>query len=152
MGRGTVGWLLVVVQFALLIVLILLPWRDPSVLSLALGAVLLLAGMTVFITAMRALGSALTPTPVPIAGSSLRTAGLYRYVRHPIYSGVLLMVLGLLVAVGTWVSWAWGLLILVFFFAKSRWEDRLLAEAYGQEWTTWAARTGALVPRLRRQR
>ncbi|MHB8796124.1 MAG: methyltransferase family protein [Candidatus Nanopelagicales bacterium] len=152
MGRGTLGWLLVLVQFALLIGLILLPWRDPSLLSLVLGAVLLLAGMAVFIAAVRALGSALTPTPVPIAGSSLRTGGLYRYVRHPIYSGVLLMVLGLLVAVGSWAGWAWGVLILVFFVVKSRWEDRLLAEAYGQEWATWSARTGAMVPRLRRER
>jgi protein-S-isoprenylcysteine O-methyltransferase Ste14 len=33
---------------------------------------------------------------------------------------------------------------------KSRWEDGLLHEEYGDEWAAWAARTGALIPRAPR--
>ena len=149
MKTGAVGWLLVVLQFLLLLVLILLPWRSPSALSLAVGLVLVIAGALLGLVAGRRLGRALTPTPVPIAGAGLRTDGAYRFVRHPIYSAVLLMVTGYVVAIGSVWTAAGAVVLLVFFMLKSRWEDGLLRAAYGDEWTAWAARTGALVPRLR---
>ncbi len=151
MNRGTVGWLLVVLQFVLLLVLILLPWRTPSALSIVLGLAIGVAGALLGLMAGRRLGRALTPTPVPIAGAGLRTTGAYRFVRHPIYSAVLLMVLGYVVAIGSAWSAAGAVVLLVFFVLKSRWEDGLLHEQYGDEWTAWAARTGALIPRLNRR-
>lgn len=149
MKRGTVGWLLVALQFVLLLVLILLPWRTPSALSIVVGLVLVLAGGSLGLVAGRRLGRALTPTPVPIADAGLRTDGAYRFVRHPIYSAVLLMVIGYVVAIGSAWSAACAVVLLAFFVLKSRWEDGLLHEQYGDEWASWAARTGALVPRLR---
>jgi protein-S-isoprenylcysteine O-methyltransferase Ste14 len=141
------GWVLVAVQFALLAVLVLLPWRSPTLLSLAVGVPLAAAGILLGLLASRRLGSALTPTPVPIQGAGLRTDGVYASVRHPIYSAVLLLALGFIVAVGSWWTAAGGLVLLLFFVLKSRWEDRLLQAEYGAEWDAWAARTGALIPR-----
>ena len=149
MKRGTVGWLLVVLQFVLLLVLILLPWRTPTALSIVVGLVLVVAGALLGLVAGRRLGRALTPTPVPISGAGLRTDGAYRFVRHPIYTAVLLMVAGYVIAVGSMWTAAGAVVLLGFFVLKSRWEDGLLREEYGEEWTAWAARTGALVPRLR---
>jgi protein-S-isoprenylcysteine O-methyltransferase Ste14 len=148
MTRGTVGWLLVVLQFVLLLVLILLPWRTPSTLSIVVGLVLVVAGALLGLVAGRRLGRALTPTPVPIAGAGLRTDGAYRFVRHPIYSAVLLMVAGYVIAVGSLWTAVGALVLLVFFVLKSRWEDGLLREEYGAEWTAWAARTGGLLPKM----
>jgi protein-S-isoprenylcysteine O-methyltransferase Ste14 len=150
MRRGTVGWLLVVVQFLLLLVLILLPWRSPSALSIIVGIVLAAAGALLGLVAGRRLGRALTPTPVPVEGAGLRTDGPYRWVRHPIYSAVLLMVAGYVVAIGSIWTAACAVVLLVFFLLKSRWEDGLLHEQYGDQWTAWAARTGALTPRVPR--
>ena len=152
MKRSTVGWLLVTLQFVLLLVLVLLPHRSPSVASLVVGVLLGVAGVVLALAASRTLGAALTPTPVPISGAGLRTDGAYRYVRHPIYSAVLLLVLGFVVAVGGAASWACAAVILVFFWAKSRWEDSLLRTEYGDEWTAWASRTGAIIPRPRPRR
>ena len=147
MTRSRIGWLLVVVQFVLLAVLVFLPWRAPTLLSLALGVPIAAAGVVLGLSASRRLGRALTPTPVPIAGAGLRTTGAYARVRHPIYSAVLLLALGFVIAVGSAWSWACVLVLLLFFLVKSRWEDRLLHAEYGSEWETWAARTGALIPR-----
>jgi protein-S-isoprenylcysteine O-methyltransferase Ste14 len=141
------GWVLVVVQFVLLAVLVFLPWRSPTLLSLAVGVPLAAAGILLGLLASRRLGSALTPTPVPIQGAGLRTDGVYARVRHPIYSAVLLLALGFIVAVGSWWTAACGVVLLLFFVLKSRWEDRLLQAEYGAEWDAWAARTGALIPR-----
>ena len=118
-------------------------------LSIVVGGAVFVAGAVVGLAASRRLGRALTPTPVPIAGAGLRVDGAYRYVRHPIYSSVLLMCVGYAIAIGSPWSWAWVAVILVFFLLKSRWEDGLLRTEYGDEWTAWAARTGALLPRLR---
>lgn len=150
MRRGTIGWLLVLVQVVVFVVLLLLPWREPSLALVVVGVVLLLAGAALGLSAGRRLGRALTPTPVPIADAGLRTTGPYAWVRHPIYSALLLATLGYLIAFGSVWSWAWGLVIVVFFWSKSRWEDRLLQEQYDGEWEAWAATTGALIPRPRR--
>lgn len=147
MSRGTIGWTLVVVQFGLLLVLVLLPRREASPVAVAVGLALVVAGAVLGLAAGRRLGRALTPTPVPIAGAGLRTDGTYRFVRHPIYSAVLLMVVGYVVAVGSAWSAACALALVVFFWSKSRWEDGLLRAEYGQEWDRWAERTGALLPR-----
>ena len=144
------GWLLVAVQVAVYVVLALLPWRSPSALSVALAIPFVVIGAWLGWSAFRTLGSALTPTPVPIAGAGLRTHGPYARVRHPIYTAVLSVTLAALILAGSWWSWAWGAVIVVFFWSKSRWEDRLLAQEYGVEWDRWAQRTGALIPRRRR--
>jgi protein-S-isoprenylcysteine O-methyltransferase Ste14 len=149
--QRVIGWALVALQFVLLVALVVVPRREPNWPTSVLGALIVLAGVALGFVAFRALGSALTPTPVPIEGVGLRTDGLYAYVRHPIYSAVLLMVVGYLVALGSLWSVGVALALIVFFWLKSRWEDQLLAAAYGAEWTAWAAQTGALIPRHRRR-
>lgn len=149
--QRVVGWVLVAVQFLLLLALVLVPRREPSWPTSVLALVIFLLGATLGFIAFRALGSALTPTPVPIQRAGLRTTGVYAYVRHPIYSAVLLMVAGYLIAFGSIWSVVVALALLVFFWVKSQWEDRLLAAAYDAQWITWAAHTGALIPRRKRR-
>jgi protein-S-isoprenylcysteine O-methyltransferase Ste14 len=143
------GWLLVAVQFVLFAAVLFLPRRaQTSEWLLILGGVLTVAGVVVVGLAFVRLGGALTPTPVPLPGAGLRTDGIYGRVRHPIYSGILLIAIGIVVAIGSWWTCAWLVVLVVFFIIKSRWEDRLLAEAYGTDWHEWAARTGGLFPRF----
>ncbi len=150
MNRRTAGWLVVGAQVALFVVLALLPWRTPSIASITLAIPFVVLGGWLGVAAFHALGGALTPTPVPIHGAGLRTSGPYSRIRHPIYTAVLSLTLAALIAAGSPWSWVWGVVIVVFFWGKSRWEDRLLAQEYGAEWTAWAQRTGALIPRRRR--
>ena len=57
----------------------------------------------------RALGEAFTPSPVPIAGSGLRTTGVYSVIRQPMYAAVLLLVvIGVLIAAGSIWGCPWG--------------------------------------------
>jgi protein-S-isoprenylcysteine O-methyltransferase Ste14 len=71
-------------------------------------------------------------------------------VRHPIYSGVLLALLGFVIAVGSWWSLIWWLIAVVFFLIKSRWEDSLLRAKHPGEWDIWALQTPALIPYRKR--
>ncbi len=153
-SRRTVGWAFVAGQVVLLVALVLLPARDdwptPSWVW-TLGQVLVVAGFVAMIVASLRLGSGLTPTPVPNDRGRLQTGGLYRYVRHPIYTGVLLIVVGLTVRSGSFVTLAVAVVTVVFFDRKARWEEGQLRGRY-PGYDEYAARTPRFVPSLRPSR
>ena len=148
MDRRTVGWAFVAGQVVLLVILVLLPGRDdwptPSWLWMV-GQVVVLAGFVLMIVASLRLGRGLTATPVPAARGQLVTGGLYRYVRHPIYTGVLLVVAGLTLRSGSFVTLAVAAVTVVFFDRKARWEEAQLRERY-PDYADYAAHTRRFVP------
>lgn len=149
MHERRIGWAWVVAQFALLAVLLFLPWQAHALVFMSLGGLTAVAGGLLALSVSRTLGDAFTATPVPRTGAHLSRGGPYRYLRHPMYVGLLLIILGLLIAAGSPIAWLWGVVLAIFFWLKSRWEDRALERAYGIEWQEWANRTGAFIPRRR---
>jgi len=88
---------------------------------------------------------ALTPNPIPRIDGHLETKGLYALVRHPIYSAVLLAMLGVVVwGAGVWHLVFYGLL-LALLGVKARAEERLLLERY-PEYAEYGSRVGRFVP------
>lgn len=92
-GRGE-GW--TVAQFALFAVLLVAPDagpRWPRALSLTgrlAGIALLAAGASLMLRGLRDLGPSFTPLPRPKDDAALVRAGVYGWVRHPIYLGAAL--------------------------------------------------------------
>ena len=80
---------------------------------------------------MTSRGPSLTPGTEPLPGAPLVTTGAYGHVRHPIYSGVVLVLAGYTLA---WSNWTLALIVGVvarqFFEAKARAEERWLVERY----------------------
>lgn len=113
-----------------------------------IGAIALVLGVVLVAAASLRLGRALTATPVPTQAGELVTHGLYRYMRHPIYSGVLLAVAGLTLRSGSVVTLVVAVATVVFFVVKSTWEERRLAERY-EGYAAYAATTPRFVPRPR---
>jgi hypothetical protein len=77
----------------------------------------------------------------------LATHGPYALVRHPLYTGNIVSVVGLAIAGAT----LWGVpLALVFFWfyypPAIEYEDRKLRRLFGQQWEQWSSATPALVP------
>mgnify|MGYP000079258811 CR=1 FL=1 len=142
------AWGLVAVQFALIVALAVAPrgelWpRSALVVGIALAFVA--AGVAVGVAAGIALGRALTPSPIPREGSSLVTSGIYRLVRHPIYSGLLLLGVGLaLIGASLWHG-ALLVALIVLLSVKARLEERMLAARF-PEYGAYAARVGRIVP------
>lgn len=149
MSRTTIGWLWVAGQAALFIALLVVPagddWATPSGLRLAAN-VLFFGGLAVIGLAAIGLGSALTPTPVPREGGTLTTGGFYRYVRHPIYSGVLAVVAGMTLRSGSWIQLVVAVVAVVFFDRKAAWEEQRLADRF-PDYRDYAAVTPRFVPR-----
>ncbi len=149
MNRNVVGWIFVAVQAVILGALILLPrrsdWATPSALT-GLGFALIAMGLILVGVASLGLGRALTPTPVPTMSGELTTTGLYKSVRHPIYTGVLAIVVGLTLRSGSFISLAVAVAAVFFFDRKARWEEARLTETYSG-YSTYAAQTPRFVPR-----
>jgi protein-S-isoprenylcysteine O-methyltransferase Ste14 len=146
--------LFVLTQFVLLGLLALVLWRLPaarSELGGALGGLMVLGGLVLALWAIAdfARGARTLPQVSPEAtrGAELVQVGLYGRIRHPIYSGVLLAVLGSALGHGHWASWGLALLLLAFFWVKSRFEESLLCQAY-PGYAEYMTRTGRFLPRL----
>ena len=152
MSDRQVGWAFVGVQAALLSTLLLLPSGDvfelPSALATAVRASFWIGVLGVVLGAAH-LGSSLTPTPVPKPDGVLRTTGVYRWVRHPIYTAVLTIVISMAVGRASWPAISIGAVTIAFFSVKARWEERRLAEHH-PEYAAYRSRTGRFLPRITR--
>ena len=86
-----------------------------------------IAGAGIALWGIRSLGRSLTPGTEPLPGAALITTGPYAYVRHPIYTGVVLLLGGYTLL---WSNWTLALLVgvvaLAYFDAKARTEERWL--------------------------
>jgi protein-S-isoprenylcysteine O-methyltransferase Ste14 len=118
--------------------------------SLWAGIALVALGATVLLWAARNLGSALTPLPLP-NGAGLAAHGAYRWMRHPIYTGVILACVGAAIGAGTVLAYAATLAVAVFFEAKTRLEENWLVGAY-EGYAQYASRTGKFLPGIGRRR
>ena len=83
----------------------------------------------------------------------LATDGPYTFVRHPLYTGNLVGLVGFALGCGLWWSWVvLAALVWLFYPAAVEYEDRKLRGFFGRDWTRWASVTPALIPGIRRQR
>lgn len=138
-------------QFVALLGIVLSPGDPGAVPGWVnwLGLGLMGLGAAVMLIAFLNLGSALTPTPVPVEGAGLRTAGLYARIRHPIYTGLFTLALGVVLrSPGPWPAF-WLLVLAAVLTTKSVWEERMLTAAYPQ-YAGYRTGTGRFLPRLRR--
>lgn len=96
------------------------------------GVIVAVAGGLTMLWGGRTLGRSLTPYPSP-RGKHLER-GPYRFIRHPMYGGGIILALGISLASSPWALVPTAALI-PFFLLKSRYEERLLAQAdpgYGE--------------------
>ena len=147
-------WGMVAVQgllFAAVAVTAIWPAWGPTLwnsLGVALGLVLI--GSVGVIWSARDLGSALTPSPVPNQ-AGLVARGLYRWARHPMYTALVVICLGVAVGSGKVLSFVSVVVLAVFFEVKTRVEEQHLVAAY-DGYADYAASTGKFLPGVGRRR
>ena len=127
-------------QLLLLVAIALCAPRMPRWLTIATagpayirlcGALVLLCGIVIMLWSARTLGRSLTPGIEPLPGAPLVTRGPYRYVRHPIYLGVVLLCAGYtLLWTNVIVALAVTLMVWLYFEGKARAEERWLRRRY----------------------
>jgi protein-S-isoprenylcysteine O-methyltransferase Ste14 len=142
------GWTFVTVQFALIGLLI----YTPSAADWAFAGELVvvsLFGFALALVALLQLGKAATATPVPNKVGDLVITGLYRRVRHPIYTAILfgLFIVALnkqsFVSLTVWVS------LSLLLFQKSKFEESLLRDKFSN-YAEYEKSTGRFLPKIRK--
>ena len=113
------------------------------------GSTLVLLGGLGMFWAGKDLGRALTPMPTP-NGAGLAAGGIYGLVRHPMYTGIIVIAFGLALGSGHVWTYAFALLLAAFFEVKTRVEEAFLERTY-PGYDQYAARTGKFVPGLGRR-
>jgi uncharacterized membrane protein len=110
---------------------------DPQPMLFVVGAVLALSGMLVRLYASGYI----------IKNQKLATDGPYSLVRHPLYTGNLLMVIGFTFISGLW----WAILLSALFWwfyypTAIEYEDRKLHGIFGEDWEQWSRTVPAVIP------
>jgi protein-S-isoprenylcysteine O-methyltransferase Ste14 len=152
--KGARGEWLVVGQLALMALVFFGPrtvdgWPEwaapiPRVWPVA-GSALIIAGGTLLFAGLFRLGRGLTPLPYPKDGADLIQTGPYALVRHPMYSGGLVLALGWALVVHGWLTLVYVVVLFVFLDAKSRREERWLSEKYSA-YAAYQRRVRKLIP------
>ncbi len=119
-----------------------------SVLARDVGLALCAVGLTLMAFAFVPLREVIQIAPEPKAGAHLVTTGIYRWLRHPIYTAIVLIVIGLVLRKpGLWLAIA-AAVVIAFLFVKTRFEERLL-ETHYPEYSEYRKRSWGLIPGLR---
>jgi protein-S-isoprenylcysteine O-methyltransferase Ste14 len=142
-------WIGIALDFALSL---LLPhasilWMRTSVFFV--GVCLMLLGVALRWYSVKILGKYFTFDVAIQGGQALIDTGPYRFIRHPSYSGALISLAGLGLALGNWAGLAAGLCCLGAAYAyRIPVEEAALASALGDGYKQYMKRTWRLVPFL----
>ncbi|HWE48220.1 MAG TPA: isoprenylcysteine carboxylmethyltransferase family protein [Bryobacteraceae bacterium] len=92
------------------------------------------------------LGLNLTDTVVTRANATFVDSGPYRYVRNPMYTGVMMMGISLGLALQTWILPLGFATVFTFMAIRTRIEERYLIDAFGDRYREYMKRTGRFLP------
>lgn len=111
---------------------------NPLLISFTIGCLIALIGMLVRLYASGFI----------VKNKQLATNGPYSLVRHPLYTGNLLLMIGFTFACGQW----WALLVSavfwwIFYPVTIEYEDRKLHGIFGEAWEVWSNTVPAVIPR-----
>jgi len=112
-----------------------------------LGAAVFAAALYLFHRTHRDLGRSWSVTLELREKPALVTGGVYRYVRHPMYSAFWLWAIAQALLLPNWVAGFAGLVGFgTLFFGRVGREERMMLAAFGDEYRAYAARTKRVVP------
>lgn len=141
------AWSYVFVQAVLLSLLVFLEQDvGPQIRHFVIvGRSLEIIGIVGVLICAASLRRSLTVVPIPKEEGQLSTSGLYRYVRHPMYSSVLLLSFGIGIDSGSVIKYLLTLCLYVLFYLKSDYEEKYLRLKY-PEYAEYAARIPRFIP------
>jgi protein-S-isoprenylcysteine O-methyltransferase Ste14 len=117
----------------------------PKGLLLWFGYSIFILGVIIALIAAIHLGKNLTPLPRPKDNAELIQHGLYRFVRHPIYFGVIVLSFGWGLIQQSTLIWLYVVIIAIFFDIKSRKEEQWLVERFST-YADYQGRVRKLIP------
>jgi protein-S-isoprenylcysteine O-methyltransferase Ste14 len=112
------------------------------------GIVVTWVGVAVAVWARYCLGEYWSARVTLKEGHQLIRSGPYGFVRHPIYTGMLLGSVGTALVVGEWRGVLAVVMLLAAHSRKAMREESMLTREFGEQYTAYRQQTGFLFPRL----
>lgn len=125
-------------------------FESPIIIKI-IGLSFILIGFSISVIAILQLKKKLSPFPTPAKNSKLRTRGIYRFIRHPIYTGLILMTFGYGILSGSVWKLVFAVLLTVFFYIKTVYEEDMLMKEF-DEYEAYQKKTGRLFPKLTKRK
>ena len=130
MNTGTRWVLAQLMVLVLIAVAVALLGSEATATTTIVAILLFIAGQGMAIAAALKMRQYISAHPAPAPGASLLQDGIYGYVRHPMYGGVILMAGAIAVFDLNPAALALTAVLVAVFLGKSRYEETLLAEAF----------------------
>ena len=112
------------------------------------GLLLCIVGLVIIASALWAMGRVMQVSPAPKAEGHLVTRGIYGWLRHPMYTGIVLIVVGLAMRQPSLLAGMVGGALIALLLMKSRYEERLLAVRY-PDYAAYRSKTWGVLPPIR---
>lgn len=112
------------------------------------GLIVQSSGMALAVWARRHLGRNWSGAITAKTDHTLVRTGPYRFVRHPIYTAMLTMLLGTALVSGEWHALAAWLLLAFAYSRKIRLEERNLVDVFGPDYERYRRESWAVIPGL----
>ena len=113
-----------------------------------IGLLLTAGGLVFAVWARIALGANWSGTVTIKSGHNLIRRGPYKWIRHPIYTGILLSFLGTILLQGEVRAFVGFAFVLLALYRKARREEKFLSEEFGEGFAEHAKHTGMFLPRF----
>ncbi|WP_067621138.1 methyltransferase family protein [Alicyclobacillus acidiphilus] len=112
-----------------------------------IGFVLMIAGIVIRLSAIIQLGRFFSPVVGVVSNQEIVQTGLYRWIRHPAYTGGWITAVGIGFGLRTW----WGVLLcgiglLLIYAYRIRVEEKVLVEHFGERYVEYRKRTRRMFP------
>lgn len=114
-----------------------------------LGLIVELGFLALFFASHRQLGKNWSVTLEIRDKHELVTDGLYRFVRHPMYSSFWLWAIAQALLLPNWVAGFSGLIgVAILYFSRVGKEEAMMRQTFGSAYDAYSARTGRVIPRV----
>ena len=110
------------------------------------GALIFFVGLAIRLSAVASLKRSYSWTLEIRDEHRLVKDGLYRYVRHPIYVGVLLGAFAVPIFATSFLGFVFALMAIPLFIYRMGVEEKMLVEEYGDEYLEYMKETRKLIP------
>ena len=104
-------------------------------------------GIIIIVLSFYQLGSNLSPFPSPVKNAALITTGIFKYLRHPIYTGILLILFSVAIYNTSEYKLIISILLLILFQFKSKYEESRLIANF-ENYKNYMKDTGKFIPKL----
>ena len=144
---GILGFVAVGLVSAVTLLGVLDPLPEPlDAIARLVGIAAVMAAGLLAMWGLRSIGGAMSSQAEIRTDTRLVTTGAFGLVRHPLYLSIILIWAGASVALLSWFMAACTIVLVPLFVARSRLEERLLVDHFGDEYRRYAERVPMLVP------